>query len=115
MRDAFDGENHLADVVIVPDVVGLPFLRARELASDAGLCLANPDPDGPPIGAIVWPNNPTIQRQHPEPGCRIARWESLRVWLRSDLEPHTAGKPDVSPPSLGMAHAVDEQHPPNTI
>jgi hypothetical protein len=34
----------------VPDVVGLLFAVARQRAWDAGVTLANPDPDGPPIG-----------------------------------------------------------------
>jgi hypothetical protein len=114
MPDPFEGDKRAADFVIVPDVAGLPFLAAREIASAAGLSLANPDPDGPPIGAIVWPNNPTIQSQQPEPGSMLYRWDSLQVWLRSDFEPDMARKLDDSPPSVDRAHATPET-PPETI
>jgi len=97
--DLFDGDKRAADFVIVPDVVGLSFLAARERAAAAGLSVANPDPDGPPIGALVWPNNPIIQSQHPEPGSMLYRWDSLQVWLRSDFEPDLARNLDDSPPS----------------
>lgn len=114
MLDPFGDDKRAADLVIVPDVAGLMFLAGREIASGAGLSLANPDPDGPPIGAIVWPNNPTIQSQHPEPGCLLYRWDSLRVWLRWDFEPDVARKPDVPPPSVDRGHATPET-PPETI
>ena len=43
-----------AERVTVPDVVGLPFHFGRDLATEAGVALANSDPDGPPIGALAW-------------------------------------------------------------
>ncbi|WP_051388727.1 PASTA domain-containing protein [Arthrobacter sp. 35W] len=109
MAKTFDGERRAADVVIVPNVTGLSFLAARDVASSAGLSLANPDPDGPPIGALVWPNNPMILRQDPAPGTVARRWDSLRVWLRSDLEPDMARPLDDSPPSADSAHAIPEE------
>lgn len=108
MPDRFEGDKRAADFVIVPDVTGLPFLAAREIASAVGLSLANPDPDGPPIGAIVWPNNPTIQSQQPKPGSMLYRWDSLQVWLRSDFEPDMTRKLEDSPPSVDQAHATPE-------
>jgi hypothetical protein len=114
MPDPFDGDQRAADFVIVPDVVGLPFLAAREIASAVGLSLASPDPDGPPISGIVWPNNPTIQSQQPEPGSLLYRGDSLRVWLRRDFEPDVARKLDVPPPSADRGHATPE-NPPETI
>jgi hypothetical protein len=114
MTDPFEGDKRAADFVIVPDVAGLPFLAAREIASAVGLSLANPDPDGPPIGAIVWPNNPTIQSQQPEPGSMLYRWDSHQVWLRSDYEPDMAPKLDDSPPSVDRANATPET-PPESI
>jgi len=47
--------ERLADRVKVPDVVGLPFHVGRDIAAEAGVTLANPDPDGPPIAALIWP------------------------------------------------------------
>ena len=47
--------DRAADRVTVPDVVGLPFHIGRDVAAEAGVALANPDPDGPPIAALTWP------------------------------------------------------------
>ncbi|SDK92458.1 PASTA domain-containing protein [Arthrobacter sp. ov407] len=102
-------DQRAADLVIVPDVVGAPFLHAREIAQAAGLTLANPDPDGPPIGAIAWPKNPTVQRQSPPPGSVLYQFDSLRIWLRSDLEPDMARKLENPPPSIDWDHATPER------
>lgn len=101
-------DRRTADLVIVPDVVGEPFLKAREIAQAAGLTLANPDPDGPPISAIAWPNNPAVQSQFPSPGSVLYRHDSLRVWLRSHLEPDLVRKLEDPPPSVDRAHATPE-------
>jgi len=47
--------DRFADRVTVPDVVGLPFHIAQDMAADAGVALANTDPDGPPISGLAWP------------------------------------------------------------
>lgn len=99
-------DNRAADFVIVPDIAGLPFLEAREIAYAAGVSIANPNRDGPPIRAIVWPENPTIQRQDPESGTVAYRWDSRRVWLRSDPEPDMARTLDTPPPSADRARAT---------
>ena len=70
---------------------------------------ANPDPDGPPISAIVWPNTPIIHRQSPPGGSVLYRNDSLRVWLGLDLEPDMARKYDAPPPSPDRAHAVPDK------
>lgn len=99
-------DKRAADVVMVPDVVGEHFLHGRDIAWAAGVSLANPDPDGPPIGAIVWPNDPIIQKQDPPPDSTLYRHDALRVWLSSDLEPGMARKLDSTPPSVDSAHAI---------
>jgi len=68
-----------ADKVTVPDVVGLPFHIGRDLASEAGVTLANPDPDGPPIGALAWPGLFYIVSQSPAAGTEVFRWDSVGV------------------------------------
>lgn len=108
MPDTFGDDSRAADFVIVPDVVGMPYLVAREMATGASVVLANPDPHGPPIGAIVWPNNPPVQSQRPEPGSVMHRWGSLQVWLSTNLEPDMARRPDDPPPSVDRAHATPE-------
>jgi len=65
--------------VIVPDVVGLPFHIGRDVASDAGVALANPDPDGPPIAALAWPGLFYITSQHPPAGTEVHQWDSVIV------------------------------------
>jgi hypothetical protein len=109
MPDKAEGEQRAADLVIVPDVVGERFLQAREIAQAAGLTLANHDPDGPPISAIAWPKNPTVQSQSPVPGSVLFRNDSLRIWLRSDLEPDMARKLENPPPSIDWDHATVER------
>ncbi|GAB2721250.1 PASTA domain-containing protein [Arthrobacter bambusae] len=111
MSDTLDDDRRAADFVLVPDVVGERFLKAREIAGAAGLTLANPDPDGPPISELAWRRNTTVQAQSPDPGSLLYRYDSLRVWLRSDLEPDMARKPDSPPPSVDSAHAVPEVAP----
>lgn len=74
-----------------------------------GLALANPDPDGRPISAIAWPNNPVVQSQSPGPGSVLYRNDSLRVWLRIDREPDMAHKLDEPPPSVDWEHATSDK------
>lgn len=68
-----------ADRVTVPDVVGFPFHVGRDVASDAGVVLANPDPDGPPIAALTWPGLYYITSQSPAAGSTVYRWDSVVV------------------------------------
>lgn len=72
-------KERASERVIVPNVVGLPFHVGRDLASEAGVTLANPDPDGPPIGALAWPGLFYITWQDPPAGSEVKRWESIRV------------------------------------
>ena len=72
------------DEVLVPDVVGMEFTDARALASRCGVTLANPDADGPPIGALAWPERHVIIRQEPPTGTVVAEWDSVSVWIAQD-------------------------------
>ena len=103
--------GRIADIVTVPDVVGLPFPVGRDLAVEAGVSLANPDPDGPPIGALAWPGLFYITSQHPEPGTEVHRWDSVAV----EISAHgTAGSgtlasaPGPLPPDAAAARAENE-------
>lgn len=108
MPDGPQDEKRAADLVVVPDVVGEHFLHSREIAQTAGLTLANPDPDGPPISSIAWPRNPIIQSQSPAPGSVSFRNDSLRIWLRSELEPGMVRKLETPPPTIDGYHATPE-------
>ena len=72
-------EGMTREIVTVPDVVGLPFHVGRDLAADAGVTLANPDPDGPPIAGLAWPGLFYITSQSPPPGSRIPKWDSVVI------------------------------------
>ena len=72
------GQRH-ADVVRVPAVVGLSVETARRLAGEAGVVLAPPDADGPPLAALTWPDVWTIVSQSPGPGSELYRWDSVVV------------------------------------
>lgn len=93
------------DVVTVPDVVGMLFDAGRDEAHKAGVKLANPDPDGPPIAALAWPGPFFIQSQRPAPGTRVRRWDSVPIWLATDLQSDTAIADAPMPPSLLRAEA----------
>ena len=114
MPDLPNNEKRAAKRVDVPNVVGRHFLNARDMAQSAGVTLANPDPDGPPIGAIVWPNDPIVRKQVPAPGSTLYEHDSLRVWLSSDLEPNLVQNLENPPPSVDSAHASPEK-PARTI
>jgi hypothetical protein len=72
-----------ADVVIVPDVVGMTVTDAGRIAHEAGVSLAQFDPDGPPLRALTWPGVWLVTEQDPAPGSELYRWDSVRVRFRS--------------------------------
>ena len=90
-RDPMDDE-----LVTVPDVVGMPFHIARDLAADAGVALANPDPDGPPISSLAWPGLFYVTSQSPAAGARVRRWDSVRVEVR-EFRPEDGDARDAGP------------------
>jgi len=65
--------------VVVPNVVGLPFHVGRDLAHEAGVTLANPDPDGPPISSLAWPGLFYITSQTPAPGTVLSEYDSVGI------------------------------------
>jgi hypothetical protein len=68
-----------ADLVVVPAVVGLEVRRAERVAGDAGVALAQSDPDGPPLGALTWPGAYVVTAQSPPAGSVVHRWDSVVV------------------------------------
>jgi hypothetical protein len=64
---------------VVPELVGMPFHVARDLAAEHELALASVDPDGPSIGGQAWPGLFYIVTQDPPAGTRLDRWGSIRV------------------------------------
>lgn len=102
--------ERFADRVTVPDVVGLPFHVGRDVANDAGVTLANPDPDGPPIGALAWPGLYYITSQSPAAGTTLYRWDSLAVEIvpYGEADSNAVALPHESPPA-DNAHAHPER------
>jgi len=101
------GDRSARRVVSVPDVVGMPFHIARDVAARAGVALANPDPDGPPIAALAWPGLYYVVRQEPQPGTRLREWDSLRIEVvkHGDAPERAPAEPVPSPPA-DTAHAA---------
>lgn len=69
----------LPEQVITPDLVGMLVDRARKIAQAAGLVLAQPDPDGPPLAEMTWQRPVTVLRQDPPAGTMLRRWASVVV------------------------------------
>lgn len=91
----------------MPGVVGLPFHVGRDLANDAGVTLANPDPDGPPIGALAWPGLYYITSQSPAAGTTLYRWDSVAVEIvpYGEADSNAVALPHEAPPAdSGHAH-----------
>ncbi|MEA5453649.1 PASTA domain-containing protein [Sinomonas sp. JGH33] len=100
--------------VTVPDVVGLHFDEARDVASGAGLVLAQRDADGPPLSALAWKRRCLIVGQHPEPGAAALKWDSLVVDVIIDDGPAGVRKPRRPFPGEGEARAAEpEPHRPD--
>jgi hypothetical protein len=94
-------DRRCADVVTVPDIVGMTVDEGRRLASAAGVVLANPDPDGPPLGALTWPGVWTITHQSPVAGSRLYRWDSVAVRYRAETDGGPAGVREPRRPQPG--------------
>ncbi|MBA8816566.1 hypothetical protein FHX48_001639 [Microbacterium halimionae] len=102
--------DRIADRVTVPDVVGLPFHIGSDIASAAGVTLANPDPDGPPIGALAWPGLFYITSQRPSAGTGLYRWDSVAVEIveHGTAESNTL-RDGHEPPLQDAEHATPER------
>ena len=98
------------DIVEVPQVVGLHIRAARYVAHAAGLKLAQPDPDGPPLAALTWPNDHWITEQEPAAGSRRWRWDPLIVrWSASPDQDGVREPRRPTPPQHLLAAEIDHQ------
>lgn len=88
-----DRPLQVGDHVVAPDVVGLSLADGRRVAGEAGVALAQPDPDGPPLGALTWPGEYVITGQVLRPGTSMKLWDSLVVSWREVVLPGTPGDP----------------------
>jgi hypothetical protein len=85
----------LPDEVIVPNVLGMLVDDARRVAQAAGVVLAQPDPDGPPLSGLTWRLSVFVHSQAPQAGSVVRRHESVVVtWgpdengVREPRRPH---------------------------
>ncbi len=74
------GEMRRRSSVVVPDVVGMLWDDARQVLHEAGLVGVSPDPDGPPLAAMGWPNV-VVTDQSPESGARVPAGSPVTLWL----------------------------------
>lgn len=95
----------------MPDMVGLPFHIGRDVAFAAGLSLANPNPDGTPIGALAWPGLFYITSQAPAGGTEASRWDSVAVEIVQHGTEESPSRPhDGGPPPHDTEHASREKN-----
>jgi beta-lactam-binding protein with PASTA domain len=74
----------MAEMAIVPDLVGQPVHIARGAASQIGLSLASGDPDGPGLGSRTWPGLFWVTAQEPPAGSSIERGSQIRIEFVED-------------------------------
>lgn len=66
--------------VTVPNVVGLTWDDARRILQSAGLVGVGPDPDGPPLAAVGWPDG-VVTDQSPESGAKVPPGSPVTLWV----------------------------------
>ncbi len=64
---------------MVPDVIGLSWDDARHVLQREGLVGVGPDPDGPPLTAMGWPDA-VVTDQSPESGAKVPAGSQVRLW-----------------------------------
>jgi hypothetical protein len=74
------GERRRKATVVVPNVVGKSWEDARQLLLERRLIAVGPDPDGPPLAALGWPNG-VVTDQSPESGAKVPIGSSVTLWL----------------------------------
>lgn len=95
--------------VDVPNVVGMRLSDAHRIAHAAGVVLAQPDPDGPPLPALTWPGEYLVTGQDPQPGARLWRWDSVVVRWRALDRGDPSGVREPRRPSPGSDDAAAAQ------
>ena len=73
-------ERRRRSSVIVPNVVGMSWDDARHALLDAGLVAVGPDPDGPPLTALGWPDG-VVTDQSPESGAKVPAGTMITLWV----------------------------------
>jgi hypothetical protein len=66
--------------VVVPNVIGMSWDDARGVLHGKGLVGVGPDPDGPPMAALGWPDG-VITDQSPEAGAKVPPGSLVTLWV----------------------------------
>jgi hypothetical protein len=69
--------------ISVPNVIGMSWDGARQALFERGLVAAGPNPDGPPLAALGWPDGIVVD-QSPESGAKVPPGASVRLWLEGE-------------------------------
>lgn len=67
-------------MVVVPNVIGMPWDEARHALLTKRLVGVGPDPDGVPVTAEGWPGG-TVTDQSPESGAKVPPGSTVRLWV----------------------------------
>jgi hypothetical protein len=86
--------------------------EARKVAQAAGVVLAPPDPDGPPLSALTWQLPVTVTAQDPPAGTVLRRWESVVVPWNTDESGVREPRRPRPQPMNGATDAVDHERSP---
>ncbi|MGB6761329.1 PASTA domain-containing protein [Mycobacterium sp.] len=74
-------EQRRASKVLVPNVVGLEWIEARDVLAGKGLVEINAHPDTPTdLGSQGW----VVTNQSPESGAMVRAGSVVRLWIRGD-------------------------------
>lgn len=88
-RPPSSGETAATGLVVVPDLMGKTLLQARTLVGQRGLNLQE-------MGRRPAPRPPgTIIAQDPEPGRKVRRGTTVRVWLAEPVKPKKVPVPNL--------------------
>jgi PASTA domain len=94
--------------VRVPNVVGESWDDARRALDEAGLVAVSPDPDGPPLATLAWPDG-IVTDQSPESGAKVPPGAPVTLWFERSGGTGVR-EPRRPKPNLGTGYAMrDEQ------
>lgn len=66
--------------VLVPNVIGMHWEKARDTLAGLGLIAAGPDPDGLPLAIAAQPGS-VVSDQSPESGAKVPQGSTVTLWL----------------------------------
>jgi PASTA domain len=72
--------HHRESLVVVPNVIGMPWRDARRELADRKLVPVGSDPDGLPLVAIA-SSGSVVTDQSPESGAKVPPGSSVTLWL----------------------------------